>query len=286
MGCLESKESVSQVPSNINNVERDPRIPLSSRDIFKLKQSWKGIKRNMETTGVEMFIRLFQTEEEIGYLFANFQNTHSDTLRQDEALESHALLVMATLDGAICTIDDYDAVCESLHNTGAKHYKLNNYKPKFFRLMEKPFLSAIQTTLGDRYSEAMEIIYKKTIDFIITHLQTGLLNAIEEGEKNKNPEKDASSSPSKIKDASSSPSKIKDASSSPSKIKDASSSPSKIKDASSSPSKIKDASSSPSKIRKENDVNPDSNISCSQTEKRRENSATTDSNVPPLPLVS
>ncbi|KAK7103554.1 uncharacterized protein [Littorina saxatilis] len=35
----------------------DPRSPLDGRQIFKLKQSWKGIKRHMEDTGVEMFLR-------------------------------------------------------------------------------------------------------------------------------------------------------------------------------------------------------------------------------------
>ncbi|OWF35176.1 hypothetical protein KP79_PYT09656 [Mizuhopecten yessoensis] len=35
----------------------DPRLPLDVRQVFKLKKSWKGIKRCMESTGVEMFIR-------------------------------------------------------------------------------------------------------------------------------------------------------------------------------------------------------------------------------------
>ena len=37
--------------------EVDSRLPLNMRQVFKLKQSWKGIDRNMELTGVEMFIR-------------------------------------------------------------------------------------------------------------------------------------------------------------------------------------------------------------------------------------
>ena len=35
----------------------DPRLPLNARQVFKLKKSWKGIKRNMAGTGVEMFVR-------------------------------------------------------------------------------------------------------------------------------------------------------------------------------------------------------------------------------------
>lgn len=35
----------------------DPRLPFNARQVFKLKKSWKGIKRNMGSTGVEMFVR-------------------------------------------------------------------------------------------------------------------------------------------------------------------------------------------------------------------------------------
>ena len=35
----------------------DDRIPLDNRQVFKLKKSWNGIKRKLEETGVEMFIK-------------------------------------------------------------------------------------------------------------------------------------------------------------------------------------------------------------------------------------
>ena len=37
--------------------EVDSRLPLDARQVFKLKQSWKGIKRKIEEAGVEMFVR-------------------------------------------------------------------------------------------------------------------------------------------------------------------------------------------------------------------------------------
>ena len=37
--------------------ETDARLPLDARQVFKLKKSWKGIKRNMHDTAVEMFVR-------------------------------------------------------------------------------------------------------------------------------------------------------------------------------------------------------------------------------------
>ena len=35
----------------------DPRLPLTPMQVFKLKKNWKGVKRRLEDTGVEMLIR-------------------------------------------------------------------------------------------------------------------------------------------------------------------------------------------------------------------------------------
>lgn len=43
--------------------------------------------------------------------------------------------------------------------------------------IEKPFLDAVKTTLGDRYTENVENIYNITIKFIIETLVTGFNNA-------------------------------------------------------------------------------------------------------------
>lgn len=35
----------------------DSRLPLDARQVFRLKKSWKGIKREMGPAGLEMFVR-------------------------------------------------------------------------------------------------------------------------------------------------------------------------------------------------------------------------------------
>ena len=72
MGCYSTKESALKLvgdrsPSTIvlddirlpepsSPIPTDPRLPLTTRQVFLLKKSWKGIKRSMQATGVEMFI--------------------------------------------------------------------------------------------------------------------------------------------------------------------------------------------------------------------------------------
>ena len=65
MGCqysqsFDNKPSDSNI-DNLNEIKTipivDERLALDARQVFKLKKSWKGIKRALGETGIEMFIR-------------------------------------------------------------------------------------------------------------------------------------------------------------------------------------------------------------------------------------
>ena len=64
MGCLNATVKVEPLPDNLTILETpktppetDHRLPLNARQVFRLKKNWKGIKRQLEVTGVEMFVR-------------------------------------------------------------------------------------------------------------------------------------------------------------------------------------------------------------------------------------
>ena len=64
MGCRQSSLKYTESSSDENNFQDtnkmpvvDSRLPLDMMQVFKLKQSWKGIKRKIEEAGIEMFIR-------------------------------------------------------------------------------------------------------------------------------------------------------------------------------------------------------------------------------------
>ena len=44
-------------PVDNGNAKFDPRLPLTVRQKFNIMKSWKGIARNIESTGVMMFLR-------------------------------------------------------------------------------------------------------------------------------------------------------------------------------------------------------------------------------------
>ena len=49
--------SMGVVPEFPGPPKTDDRLPLNARQTYLLKASWKGIRRNMEATGLEMFLR-------------------------------------------------------------------------------------------------------------------------------------------------------------------------------------------------------------------------------------
>ncbi|XP_050294662.1 neuroglobin-like isoform X2 [Anthonomus grandis grandis] len=156
----------------------DPRLPLTAKQKYSMMASWKGISRAMESTGVCMFLKLFEEHGELLLMFEKFKTLKSKE-EQANSLElaEHATTVMSTLDEGIKGLDDLDTFFEYLHQVGASHRRIPGFKPEYFWRIEKPFLEAVETTLGDRYTSNVENIYKITIKFIIETLIKGFDNA-------------------------------------------------------------------------------------------------------------
>lgn len=38
-------------------IAEDPRIPLTKKQLYSLIQSWKGISREIERTGINLFVK-------------------------------------------------------------------------------------------------------------------------------------------------------------------------------------------------------------------------------------
>ncbi|CAG5132215.1 unnamed protein product [Candidula unifasciata] len=195
MGCLHSRakcasnkevldsngtrENSKEVELSFYSLQCERDIGLTQKQVFSFRQSWKGIKRRMEDTGVEMFVRLFKTNASLQKMFQGFKDIRSDDeLRSNEALEYHATLVMTTLDDAITHIDNYDYVRQLLQKTGASHVKFIGFQPDNFMAIKEPFLEAVKVTLGDRYTENMQNIYTIAITFILQSLVGGIQEAL------------------------------------------------------------------------------------------------------------
>ncbi|XP_063992952.1 neuroglobin-like [Diachasmimorpha longicaudata] len=152
----------------------DSRLPLTARQKYTVIASWKAVARAMEPTGVYMFVKLFEDNAELLNLFTKFRELKTkEEQTNSTALAEHAVKVMQTLDEGIKGLDDIDEFFAYLHQVGASHTKIPGFNKAFFWKIEAPFLEAVSRTLGDRYTDNVETIYKLTIKFIIETLIVG-----------------------------------------------------------------------------------------------------------------
>ncbi|XP_049875490.1 neuroglobin-like [Pectinophora gossypiella] len=176
MGCELTKLASSELnndPLNRPPPPSDPRSPLSAKQQYCMLASWKGIFRQIEKTGIILFIKLFEENAELLDLFEQFrEKTHLD-LSTSAELAEHATKVMHTLDEGIKSTGNIDAFFAYVRHVGATHHQVPGFKAENFWKIEQPFLEAAKTTLGDRYTPNIENIYKITIRFILENLVIG-----------------------------------------------------------------------------------------------------------------
>jgi hypothetical protein len=170
----DAKKNTTNVQNQTEQPQIDPRLPLTVRQKFNISKSWKGIARAMESTGISMFVKLFEDNNDLVYLFEKFQSLKTkESQLESMELAEHASLVMTSLDEAINSLDNIDYFLEYLHSIGKLHTKVPGFKKEYFWKIETPFLLAVKETLDERYTENMENIYKIIIKFVLQTLVTG-----------------------------------------------------------------------------------------------------------------
>ncbi|KAG8237819.1 hypothetical protein J437_LFUL002428 [Ladona fulva] len=117
---------------------------------------------------------LFEEHQELLSLFEKFKELRTkEEQRNSMELAEHATQVMRTLDEGIKGLDNVEFFLEFVRQVGGTHHRIPGFHKDYFWRIETPFLDSVKTTLGDRYSDNMDTIYKVTIKFIICTLVEG-----------------------------------------------------------------------------------------------------------------
>ena len=94
------------------------------------------------------------------------------SLLKSHVLESHATVVMEAIDLALSEIDNVEKMHHKLRNLGVEHMA-RHIRPQLIDKIREPFLSAVEQTLGDRYSDRMRHIYEAFIDYLLNEIKAG-----------------------------------------------------------------------------------------------------------------
>ncbi|XP_050700624.1 neuroglobin-like [Eriocheir sinensis] len=132
-----------------------------------------------------LFRRLFENHSELITLFTKFRQLRTrDEQAESLELAEHATIVMNSIDEGIKAMDNVDFFFDLLHQIGASHRKIPGFKKEYFWKIEHPFLEAVRLTLGDRYTDNMDNIYRITIKFLIETVVRGYEKAEKEPNDN------------------------------------------------------------------------------------------------------
>lgn len=109
----------------------NPYISLSNRDIYRLKASWKAIKRSLEETGVIMFTKLFEKNPDLINLFEKFKKIPQNNLYKSTVFLDYVNAVMEEIDKAVTDLDNGELSQKCIKKIGADH-KTRGVKSEFF----------------------------------------------------------------------------------------------------------------------------------------------------------
>jgi len=176
MGCISSKKSGQ---NNIELAEVEVKeteniIGLTKRQRFLLKGSWKGVSRELQATGVRLFIQMFQSHPDTLQIFPQFEGlTCPEEQKKSEVFQDHSSKVMERIDEALANVENPDILSAILMETGAYHKKIPGFKPEMFSYAEEPLLDSLRVTLDERYTPQMDVIYHVIAKYIIQTLIDG-----------------------------------------------------------------------------------------------------------------
>ncbi|VDI63621.1 neuroglobin-like [Mytilus galloprovincialis] len=182
--CAERQHRSLNSRPSITFTDAISRLDLNERQIFQLQQSWKAISRKMEYTGINMFIRIFETHADLKKFFFMVENcTTIAEMRESKGLAKHVLMVMNTLDDTIYNLNDMQYVIDLLYDIGKQHRTFSDFRREFFLSVTEPFLLAVKETLGDRYTRNMATAYRRLIQFVIANIFQGFGDVLTEKKK-------------------------------------------------------------------------------------------------------
>jgi len=178
MGCIASKKpqsgGIELTEAELEVKETENVIGLTKRQRFLLKGSWKGVSRELQVTGVRLFVQMFISHPETLELFPQFSDLNSpEKQKSSDVFKDHGEKVFIRIDEALSSVDDPQILTSILLETGAYHKKIQGFKPEMFWYAEEPFLEALRLTLDERYTPQMDVIYHVIVQYIIQTLVDG-----------------------------------------------------------------------------------------------------------------
>ncbi|XP_064107359.1 globin-like [Macrobrachium nipponense] len=138
---------------------------LTLRHRTAMIRTWDLVRPDMQTHGINFFIKLFREEPVIQSRFKGFQNKTEEQLRTNRRLAAHASTVLHAITLLVDNLDDVSTLVELLKTTGENHCKRGIPKGDF-ELLAPVLVNFLKTSLGSAWSPLAEEAWTKAFKVI------------------------------------------------------------------------------------------------------------------------
>ncbi|KAL4225320.1 hypothetical protein ACF0H5_016008 [Mactra antiquata] len=193
MGCSSSVKSVDghsrqNRDNNVTTVSLDnanvkvtsapdPRVDVTSDVTDSVQHSWNYLGKDFQENGLNIFIRIFETKEEIKALFG-VENVPINDLKRNAAIRSHGTRFMSAVVGIVeSTADDinnkHSEISQLMFALGHQHKEYVGFRPEYFDVFRKAFLWQCEKCMGPYFNDNVLNAWNIVFDIIIQRLQSG-----------------------------------------------------------------------------------------------------------------
>ncbi|KAK6182325.1 hypothetical protein SNE40_010036 [Patella caerulea] len=145
--------------------EEDIKPAITERQKELVLESWEIVQADVSTVGVNMFMRLFETQPDVQDVFVPFKGKSADELKDSTQLKSHAMRVLSAVEKSIASFDNPKRLEEMLSDLGARHV-MYNAKVDYIDLIGPQFIWAIEPVVGDKWIPEMEQAWSDLFKYI------------------------------------------------------------------------------------------------------------------------
>ncbi|CAL1533201.1 unnamed protein product [Lymnaea stagnalis] len=169
MGC--------NVSSNKKQKVARPEVDffLTTEEKQIARESWTVISLDLPATGLHIFTRLFEMENDMKKLFKRLmsQSESGHFVIDTARLERHATIVMKHLGMAVDSLEDSVKFSMTLNSLGEKHatYLVS---PDMLPFLWPAVRDGLKMRLGDKFTVKTELAWKHIYDYITCKISEGI----------------------------------------------------------------------------------------------------------------
>ena len=186
MGCANSlhykKRSMKHVSSDKDQIKSrivftmKCQSDLTPTDRTTVQQTWPKLAEDLQGNGLQIFLRIFEINPEVKFLF-HVENVRHSQLARNTTIKAHGKRFINAIGSAVDSLDDIDddnnALCKFLFTLGQQHQKFSGFKPEYFEIFYEALMCQWERCMGEGFTPEVANAWSHLFVFLMEKLKEG-----------------------------------------------------------------------------------------------------------------